>query len=91
MGETLKSLKFTNEFHLQPVKDIHLKSDYQMELEVNGSDTTVYFLSLLGILILIIAWINYINLSTAKSMERAMEVGLRKVSGASRFQLTIQF
>jgi putative ABC transport system permease protein len=89
--ERLKSLKFSNEFHLQPVKDIHLKSDYRQELEVNGNETTVYFLSLLGVLILIIAWINYINLSTAKSMERAMEVGLRKVSGASRFQLAIQF
>ena len=51
----------------------------------------LYLLSALGLFILVIAWVNYINLSTAKSMERAREVGVRKVAGASRLQLAGQF
>lgn len=76
---------------LQPIAEIHLKSDLAIEQSVNGSERTIRFISLLGIFILAIAWINYINLSTAKSIERAKEVGLRKVSGASRGQLITQF
>jgi putative ABC transport system permease protein len=83
--------KFKSHIWLQPIADIHLKSDYTLEQSANGSERTVYFLSLLGIFILVIAWINYINLSTAKALERAKEVGLRKVSGASRIQLMTQF
>jgi putative ABC transport system permease protein len=83
--------KFKSHIWLQPITDIHLKSDYTLEQSANGSERTVYFLSLLGIFILVIAWINYINLSTAKALERAKEVGLRKVSGASRIQLMTQF
>ena len=51
----------------------------------------VYFLSLLGVFILIIAWVNYINLSTSRSIERAREVGVRKVVGANKWQLRGQF
>lgn len=91
LGSIMKELQFHVQFHLQPVTDIHLKSDYNLEPEPAGSERTVYFLSILGILILVIAGINYINLSTAKAMERAREVGLRKVAGASRLQLTGQF
>jgi putative ABC transport system permease protein len=76
---------------LQPITEIHLQSDLSIEQSVNGSARTIRFISLLGIFILAIAWINYINLSTAKAIERAKEVGLRKVSGASRRQLVIQF
>lgn len=76
---------------LQPVVDIHLKSNLAGEQSTNSSERTVNFMSLLGIIILAIAWINYINLSTAKSIERAKEVGLRKISGASRKQLITQF
>lgn len=83
--------KFKSHIWLQPITDIHLKSDFTLEQSANGSERTVYFLSLLGIFILVIAWINYINLSTAKALERSKEVGLRKVSGASRFQLMTQF
>ena len=80
----MKELNFRSEFHLQPVTDIHLRSNYHKEAEANGSDKEVSFLFIIGIFILVIAWINYVNLSTAKSMERAKEVGLRKVVGAPR-------
>ncbi|MGN6493735.1 MAG: ABC transporter permease [Agriterribacter sp.] len=91
LGEIMKTLNFKSYFHLQPVTDIHLKSNYLKEAEANGSEKEVYFLSIIGVFILLIAWINYINLSTAKSMERAKEVGIRKVSGAIKLQLIIQF
>jgi len=89
-----KELKEKNEgmvFHFQPLSSIHLYSDYPQEAEVNGNGRSVNFLLIISILILIIAWVNYINLSTARSMERARDVGLRKVSGATRFQLIRQF
>jgi putative ABC transport system permease protein len=76
---------------LQPLTDIHLHSNVGFELSLNGSAQTVYFLSIISILILIIAWVNYVNLSTAKSEHRAKEIGVRKVNGAHRGQLMIQF
>lgn len=86
-----QTVKLLSQFHLQPVSSIHLQSDYGAEMETNGSERTTYFLSLLAVLILVIGWINYVNLSTAKSMERGKEVGMRKVSGASRMELIGQF
>ncbi len=74
-----------------PLKDIHLYSNYNQEAEVNGDGQTVSFLFLIGILIILIAWINYINLATARSIERAREVGVRKVLGALRTNLIMQF
>lgn len=91
LGASMKQFNFRADFHLQPVTDIHLKSRYSMEAEVNGSEREVYFLSVIGIFIIVIAWINYINISTAKSMERAREVGVRKVAGAKKPQLIVQF
>lgn len=79
------------EFRLQPLKDIHLYSHYMGESEVNGDGNTVYFLSIIAIFIIVIAWINYVNLSTARSVDRAKEVGIRKVTGSHRSQLIIQF
>lgn len=76
---------------LQALPDIHLTSDMTDEAEANGDDRVVFFMSLIGIFVLIIAWINYVNLSTARSMERAREVGVRKVSGAQKSQLIGQF
>ncbi|MCB0655947.1 MAG: ABC transporter permease [Saprospiraceae bacterium] len=76
---------------LQPVTDIHLYSSLNNEPEINGNGRTVYFLGLIAVFVLIIAYINYINLATARSIERANEVGVRKVLGADRQQLMIQF
>jgi len=78
-------------FRLQPITDIHLKSQIQFELESNGDVKTVYALAVIGIIILVIAWINFINLATARSIKRAKEVGVRKVLGASKGQLVGQF
>lgn len=90
-GEELKKFNAGIEFHLQPVEDIHLDSDFIMEFKPNGNRQSVNFLSIVALLIMIIAWINYINLSTAKSIERAREVGVRKVMGGHRSQLIQQF
>lgn len=91
LGASMKELNFQSSFHLQPITDIHLHSNFTREAEANGSEKEIYFLSVIGVFILFIAWINYINLSTAKSMERAKEVGLRKVVGAEKQQLITQF
>jgi putative ABC transport system permease protein len=76
---------------LQPLKEIHLKSNLAEEVEANGDERIVMFLTMIGLFVLVIAWINYINLSTAKALERAKEVGVRKVMGAFRAQLMRQF
>ena len=91
MGPELEKRGQNMIHYLMPLKDIHLYSDYPGEAEPNGEAKTVYFLLGIAILILIIAWVNYINLSTAQSLERAREVGMRKVAGAGRSQLTKQF
>ncbi len=80
-----------NEVYLISLKDIHLHSNYMQEAEPPGNPQAVSFLFLVAIFIIIIAWINYINLSTARSLERAKEVGVRKVIGATRVKLTMQF
>ncbi|MCP4723465.1 MAG: FtsX-like permease family protein [bacterium] len=82
---------YTIELSLQPVADIHLHSNYAREVEKNGDALAVYCLVLIAFIILLIAWVNYINLSTAKSVTRAKEVGIRKVVGAYRIQLIKQF
>ncbi len=90
-GETLRKYKLTCQLKLQPLRDIHLTSHFQQEYEANGDRETVGILSLIAVFILLIAWANYVNLSTARSLTRAREVGLRKVVGASRGQVAVQF
>ena len=81
----------TEKFYLQPLEKAHLYSDFEYEIGVTGSGTTVWSLLTIAIAILAIAWINYINLATTKSLERAKEVGIRKVVGAKREQLIGQY
>jgi len=76
---------------LQPIEDIHLKSSRTNEIKPNGNDTYVKMLIFISILILAIAGINFINLATARSAERAKEVGVRKVLGSLKKQLVYQF
>src|SRR5260221_7770305 len=76
---------------LQPVKDIHFCNDLRDEPKPGGNESVIYFLLTIAAFILFIAWINYINLSTSRALERAKEVGIRKVSGAHRSQLITQF
>lgn len=81
----------TDKLFIIPLGDIHLYSNYNQEAEVNGSGSAVSFMFLIALIILGIAWINYINLSTARSVERAKEVGVRKVLGAAKQNLVAQF
>ena len=78
-------------YYLQPLKKIHLISDLEGELRPNGSIKAVYIFSVIAIFILVIACINFINLSTARSMERAKEVGIRKTFGSEKKALVAQF
>ena len=78
-------------FYLQPLLDAHLYSDMEYEIGRTGSSTVVWGLLIIALFIIGIAWINYINLATARSAERAMEVGVRKVAGATKGQLIRQF
>ncbi len=76
---------------LQPLTDIHLHSHIKSEIKANGNITYVYIFAGVAVLILAIACINFINLTTARSTERAREVGLRKAIGAHKAQLVGQF
>jgi len=78
-------------FRIEALKDIHLKGAPQYNLEPMGSPSTVYIFTVIGILVLVIAIINYVNLATARSVSRAREVGVRKVSGAHKSGLIFQF
>jgi putative ABC transport system permease protein len=82
---------YKREFILQPLRDIHLSSSLRWEPEGIGNARSVYFLTIIAVFIMLIAWVNTINLSTARSMTRAKEVGLRKVVGSRRLQLIRQF
>jgi putative ABC transport system permease protein len=77
-------------YHLEPLKKVHLFSSLD-GLEPNGNITYVYVLSIIAILILLIACVNYTNLATAQSAGRGTEIGVRKVLGAGRLQLLKQF
>ncbi len=78
-------------FYLQPLLNAHLYSDTEYELGKTGSYMVVWGLLIIALFIIGIAWINYINLATARSVERAMEVGVSKVTGATQGQLIRQF
>ena len=91
MGITLEETGMEFLLFLEPIKDIHLRSHYSYNLGNDGNITYVYVFSIIAFFILIIAYINFINLTTAHYLIRAKEVGMRKVIGASRRNLISQF
>nr|WP_255534543.1 ABC transporter permease [Chryseolinea lacunae] len=90
-GDWLKETDQRMTWQLQPLTSIHLYSDLSNELEQNGDHRYIEYITLVAIFILVIAWFNYVGLATAKSLERAKEVGIRKVLGSYRLQLIGQF
>ena len=88
-GPSLKDLRWA--IHLVPLRDIHLNPAKPYEIETKGNRYAVRVLGIIACLILLIACVNYINLATTKSLDRAREVGIRKVSGARNSMLVGQF
>lgn len=91
IGIELRKSDRSMTFNLQPLTSIHLNSNFNHEISPNGNGRIVNFLALIAIIILAMAWVNYINMATARSLERAREVGIRKVFGSKRGQLVKQF
>jgi putative ABC transport system permease protein len=77
--------------YLQPIADIHLRSHHEYEMHPNGKISYIKILSLIGIFVLILACINFMNLATASSSGRGREIGMKKVAGARKGQLRTQF
>lgn len=84
------SAGYSAKMEVEPLSDVHFSQGKLMDTP-KGNKQSNYIFALLAVFILMIAILNYINLSTARSFERAKEVGIRKVSGADRFQLVRQF
>ena len=91
VGELWTEWKSVHDFLLQPIDTIHLHSKLRYELETPGNLTMVLLVAGIGLLVLLVACMNYVNLATARSIVRAKEVGLRKVVGANRRELIRQF
>jgi putative ABC transport system permease protein len=91
MGDKMKKSGISVQFDLQPLKDIHLRSRYEYELPGNGNLSYLKYLGAAALFLLVIAWINYVSLTSARAIDRAKEVGVRKVIGAGRAQLIRQF
>jgi putative ABC transport system permease protein len=79
------------EFALQPITDIHLRSNLEQEMGPNGNINYIIVFTIAAIFILIIAGVNYVNIATSKAFRRIKEVGLRKIAGARRMQIVNQF
>jgi putative ABC transport system permease protein len=89
--EDFKAAGFSKSLFIQPLPDIYLHSDYEFEVAPNGSIKYLYIFISIAVFLLLIACINFMNLSTARSERRAKEVGLRKVIGAEKHALISQF
>jgi putative ABC transport system permease protein len=90
-GEIYRKEGITRRYPLQALTDIHLKSNFEGEIAQQGDIQYVYIFSVVALMVLFIACFNFINLSTARSVKRAKEVGLRKMFGAHRYHLVRQF
>lgn len=86
-----QGFEFYPEYKLQPLEDIHLKSDINMELSQNGDIKNVRLFAFIALIIIALAAINYTNLATSKSAQRSREVGVSKVLGAKRGNLIVQY
>lgn len=92
LAERMKVANFKAEFVLQPLEEIHLFNEQvRQDTEVKGNKRSLYFLILISAIILVIAYVNYINLATSRAIFRAKEVGIRKVMGSNKGQLIRQF
>jgi putative ABC transport system permease protein len=91
LGEAFDRINVRFFPRLQPLSSIHLRSNLEAEIRANSDIRYVYIFSAIAIFVLIIAFINFMNLATARSSGRAQEVGLRKVVGAQKRQLILQF
>ncbi len=90
-GETKDEILKSTGLALQPVTSIHLHSAMEKEMSPNSDVTYVYIFSIAALFILLIAAVNFINISTAQAFSRVKEIGMRKIVGATRKQLTVQF
>ncbi len=86
-----KENKMSYQYQLQPLRDIHLKSHLRYDAANNGSISRVNIFSIIGIIVLLMACINYVNLTTAGAIKRAKESSVRKVIGATKSELSLQF
>ena len=91
IGKKMKEWKMRYDYTLQPLTSIHLRSNRRYEIEPTGSMQYIFIFSTIGIFILLVAGINYMNLATARSAQRAKEVGIKKVLGARKTQLVLQY
>jgi len=91
LGEFMETYKLKIGYKLQPVADIHLTSHYMHELKPNGNKSSIIFLYIISWFIILIAWINFVNLLTLSSIKRSSEISLRKVLGGTSPQLIKQF
>jgi putative ABC transport system permease protein len=91
MAQIFAQFNIKVHYGLQAITAIHLSTDFDNEPGESGSMSYVYIFSLVALFMLVIASINYMNLTTARSMRRAKEIGIRKVSGSQRWQLISQF
>ncbi|MCP4727606.1 MAG: FtsX-like permease family protein [bacterium] len=91
MGGLLKAIGGTAEFRLQPFRDIHLHSHLESEISANSNYYYIYIFAVTALFILFLACINFMNLSTSRSISRAKEIGIRKVMGSEKGNLIRQF
>jgi len=90
-GTHMKQIQMFPTLFLEPLKDVYLRSPRDGYGSVKGNINNIYIFSIIGLFIILIASINFVNLTTARSTERAKEVGIRKVIGANKVQLKFQF
>ena len=90
-GDYFDQVEAREYWRLQPLKDIHLYSGFRNPAGLDAEAKIVWLLLLIAIFVMVLAWINYVNLSTARAIERSKEVGIRKTTGATQRQIMVQF